>query len=1046
MEPDRQSLLPWLRQLSRLELVQLTPRTVIDVERVLALPLAEDPEALGVALASLLAHDQASWRQIEESFRRWRGAARPAQAVATTIEAASEPATPGAGMATPLAEPSEPPWLRRLFDGLRPRTGFDGLGWRHWVGMLSVLAVVLVCSPLGTVAVIEQTVETPTPTVDRSLEGGSERVLPFDERPETNPKVVIEPVEAPREIREADRSEVTRVPAPTPGPPWALASLVLASLVLAGLAARGWASIAVYRKDLESIERTAHEHRREALQAAKRAGEPYHVGVVSPLSPHAIEDAATVLGRLSRAHPGWELDVPPTIARTIDAGGRVQPMYRAAGHRTGLVVLVDVEGGDHPDLYRVRRVLAQWQRGGLEIHCYDFRFRPAELVPGPLGHSPDLAALAVRHEGAPLLIVSRWALPKDLGGRLPWLGALAAWSNRAWLDCDPRAIDDHVGDARLDRAEIERSGLPRFPFTDKGLLACARTLAASGEHPAPLREEPMPSVRQLEPALRLWAACAWVVPDPVWVQLDAIRRALPELCEALPDAGYVHRLIEWLQDEAVALDRTDRRARARPGQIGQGDRLKVCDQQRRELAAWLRERDEGRLEERARRLVLEQLRAANVEGDPFEAQKRALKIDVHEAVLDPGKAKHLLKDWAHTAMADELRRFLADERWLQRGKGLAIAGKPRWGSGVWEVYEAWESGRAGARLVDVLRRRAWTWERVRAMAIAGVAVLGSYAAWWAVEQAAEVERVVITRGGVVTVPATWEVKRVDVEDKASSTRRRPVCEDHVSLSGVASLRMICIPEGRTLMGSPANETGRDEDEGPQRIASIAQFMLAETEVTQAQWKAVMQTEPFDCRFGCGGEYPAHGVPWNDAVEFMNRLTELESSRLPTEARMTPCYERADGEWVWTNRLCTGYRLPTEAEWEHAARAGTSTSYSFGSRTKDLGEHGWYQTNSGTDAHPVKEKKPNPWGLYDVHGNVWEWVWDYYDPRYPTKGIPEGYSGPRDGTHRVIRGGSFGNTPRSLRSADRFRKVPTHTNVGIGFRCARAVSGVGAAAR
>ena len=181
------------------------------------------------------------------------------------------------------------------------------------------------------------------------------------------------------------------------------------------------------------------------------------------------------------------------------------------------------------------------------------------------------------------------------------------------------------------------------------------------------------------------------------------------------------------------------------------------------------------------------------------------------------------------------------------------------------------------------------------------------------------------------------------------------------------------------------------------------------------------------------------MSWIDAVAYLNTLTALESEALVAlgEDRLTACYEGGGEGVVWVSG-CTGYRLPTEAEWEYAARAGTTTWWSFGDEEDDLGKYAWYNGNAENKVHAVSVKRANPWGLYDMHGNVWEWVWDSYDSYKSGKVVNS------VGTKRALRGGSFNVAPRYLRSAARlgyfpefqFRDYAKRLDWIYGFRCAR----------
>ena len=284
-----------------------------------------------------------------------------------------------------------------------------------------------------------------------------------------------------------------------------------------------------------------------------------------------------------------------------------------------------------------------------------------------------------------------------------------------------------------------------------------------------------------------------------------------------------------------------------------------------------------------------------------------------------------------------------------------------------------------------------------------------------------------------------------------------------------------VPAGSFTMGSSADEAGRDEDETPREVTLTRGFWLGEHEVTQRQWRTLMGTSPAFLG-ACGDECPVESVSWFDAVAFAERASareglegcyELVGCRGEPGGGCPPGEDWCHGDFVceevrFRGLDCSGYRLPTEAEWERAARAGTDGPTWMGAfevaglnSAPELSPIAWYGGNSGVDyrpawpcagwkerelaavecgAHPVGGKPASPWGLRDILGNVWEWTWDW-------QGVPGAEPvtdplGPETGEWRIRRGCSWSNIPIHCRVADRSNDPPGDRDRNWGLRLAR----------
>jgi formylglycine-generating enzyme required for sulfatase activity len=228
--------------------------------------------------------------------------------------------------------------------------------------------------------------------------------------------------------------------------------------------------------------------------------------------------------------------------------------------------------------------------------------------------------------------------------------------------------------------------------------------------------------------------------------------------------------------------------------------------------------------------------------------------------------------------------------------------------------------------------------------------------------------------------------------------------------GMAKQRMRWIKPGEFMMGSPKGEEGRFEDESPAHLVTLTQgYWLADSQVTQELWTSIAGKNP--SRFP-GDTNPVEQISWSECQKW-----------LPKVLKKVPTLQLA---------------LSTEAQWEYACRAGSTSAYCFGDDPRELTKYGWLGENSKNRTHPVKQLQPNGWGLYDMHGNVWEWCSDWYG-KYPSfaKSDP---AGPAEGTSRVIRGGSWFNPERFLRSACRAGSAPGYRDDYLGFRIASSALG------
>jgi len=272
----------------------------------------------------------------------------------------------------------------------------------------------------------------------------------------------------------------------------------------------------------------------------------------------------------------------------------------------------------------------------------------------------------------------------------------------------------------------------------------------------------------------------------------------------------------------------------------------------------------------------------------------------------------------------------------------------------------------------------------------------------------------------------------DARSKLDNLIHEPGEQTVVHLPGNILLKLVYIPAGNFLMGSPDSEKDRSRDEGPRHRVTISRgFWMGKYEVTQAQWRIMMGSNPsllkaektllqkLDLHRGLNNvphitekDLPVERVSWNYVQSFIQKLN---------------------------SKTGMAFRLPTEAEWEYACRAGSETAYSFGDNKQKLSRFAWYNGNTTAETHPIGRKKPNIWGLYDMAGNVWEWCQDWYGKNYYQYSPTIDPTGPSSGQGHVFRGGSWFSSEDRCRSAFRYGYNPKLRYANLGFRLVREVS-------
>jgi formylglycine-generating enzyme required for sulfatase activity len=231
-----------------------------------------------------------------------------------------------------------------------------------------------------------------------------------------------------------------------------------------------------------------------------------------------------------------------------------------------------------------------------------------------------------------------------------------------------------------------------------------------------------------------------------------------------------------------------------------------------------------------------------------------------------------------------------------------------------------------------------------------------------------------------------------------------------TITNSIGMQLVLIPTGSFRMGGDKILEQAEEHENPRHMIKINNpFYMCKYQITQAQWSEVMQNNPSEFK---GDLRPVERVSWNDVQAFIHKLNTLEATDT--------------------------FRLPTEAEWEYAARGASKSAYCFGGDTAILSQYAWYDKNSGGETHPVGQLKPNAWGLYDMHGNVHEWVQDWFDRNYYSRSPSVSPEGPASGLAKALRGGDWSSEDWYCRCASRSLGSPDRRGNRLGFRLIKTV--------
>jgi formylglycine-generating enzyme required for sulfatase activity len=257
--------------------------------------------------------------------------------------------------------------------------------------------------------------------------------------------------------------------------------------------------------------------------------------------------------------------------------------------------------------------------------------------------------------------------------------------------------------------------------------------------------------------------------------------------------------------------------------------------------------------------------------------------------------------------------------------------------------------------------------------------------------------------------------------KAPEGSPKATTEESGNATAESKAEMVQLPGGRFIIGD------KDEVDAPPHEVIVAPFYMDQHLVTQDQYQRIMGDNPSRWK---SDKNPVEQVRWSDAVKFCNARSRAEG--------LQPCY---DLETWQCDFEANGYRLPTEAEWEYACRGGTQTTYFFGNDASKLGDYAWFDKNSGGHPQPTGLKRPNPWGLHDMVGNVWQWCNDFYQVDYYQQSPRENPRGPKEGENKVVRGGAWKFSGENCRSGYRYNEAPGYVDVCFGydiygFRCVR----------